>query len=1097
MSFPEPKYRLEKKGEFTIENYLFAKPWSSFFPGIAGLFGIPMWAFYVNRGQAIASCGVRSKDGAIMEFLPANKAYQLTPVQGFRTFLKVTKGGRVCAHEPFSARAMLQEPSISNKIMIRAYDLTLEETYRRLGLKTEVHYFPLVSCPYAALVRRLTLKNISTKSLTVEGLDGLPVLVPCGVNNFFLKEMSRTIEAWMTVENISSGVPVFKLSTDPSDTAQVAFIKAANFYRAFSVKGHSAQKPLKVVVDPSLVFGQMLDLIYPAGFFETKKFDLPLEQNAKNKMPCAFGLFKEKLAAGQELEIHSIIGHVFNTEDIKKHRIAAVDIAFLEQKKEENRELIDQMMDRIFTVSSSCEFDLYARQTYLDNLLRGGSAESIELDGERSTAQAYVYSRKHGDLERDYNRFQVASTYFSEGEGNYRDVNQNRRMDVFFNPALGEKNVVDFLNLIQLDGYNPLIFKGDRYTVEPEVFLKSALRESLGDKEAHKLAHILSKPFVLGEILLYLQENGVCQASALPGFVKGLLAIAASSSDAAYGEGYWSDHWTYNTDLLESFSAVYPDRMRWLLLEKNDFTYFDQHAFVRPRSQRYVFTKAGLRQYHSIFHDEKKALEIQKRPFDRMRARFGNGSGEVIKTGLVAKLMTLILNKASTLDPCGVGIEMEADKPNWYDALNGLPGLFGSSVSETYELKRLVLFLSKSFERIGASDDETVLLVEEVARFLDEMIALLEERPGDFEYWDRSNTIKESYRAAAQKGLSCEPFRVVALGRMRVFFRLLIERIDQGLAKASEPNKRPMATYFSYAPLEHETLRAEGGQTWIKVKSFSQHRLPVFLEGFVHAMRCEPARAAQIYAEVKKSGLWDKKLRMYKVNASLNEESFELGRTKAFTPGWLENESIWLHMEYKYLLEILRSGLFQEFNEELKNLLIPFQDPLRYGRSILENSSFIASSAHPDASLHGTGFVARLSGSTAEFIHIWLLMNAGLDPFYLNGSGSLCLRLRPSIPGSFFTTKVCRRRFYRPKEGFVEAEFPKDTYSFLFLGRVLVTYHNPSRKNAFGLNALRPKRWVLKKPNGSEIEVNADHLEAPHAEMVRSGVIVGMDVFLR
>jgi len=37
----------------------------------------------------------------------------------------------------------------------------------------------------------------------------------------------------------------------------------------------------------------------------------------------------------------------------------------------------------------------------------------------------YLYSRKHGDLERDYNKFQIQPTYFSQGNGNYRDMNQN------------------------------------------------------------------------------------------------------------------------------------------------------------------------------------------------------------------------------------------------------------------------------------------------------------------------------------------------------------------------------------------------------------------------------------------------------------------------------------------------------------------------------------------------------------------------------------------------------------------------------------------------------------------------------------------------
>ena len=99
---------------------------------------------------------------------------------------------------------------------------------------------------------------------------------------------------------------------------------------------------------------------------------------------------------------------------------------------------------------------------------------------------------------------------------------------------------------------------------------------------------------------------------------------------------------------------------------------------------------------------------------------------------------------------------------------------------------------------------------------------------------------------------------------------------------------------------------------------------------------------------------------MYKVTAPLSGMPEEIGRCRVFTPGWLENESIWLHMEYKYLLEMLKQGLYEDFYAEFKNTLIPFLDPQKYGRSILENSSFLVSSAFPNNGLHGNGFVARL-----------------------------------------------------------------------------------------------------------------------------------------
>src|SRR3989344_1069318 len=105
---------------------------------------------------------------------------------------------------------------------------------------------------------------------------------------------------------------------------------------------------------------------------------------------------------------------------------------------------------------------------------------------------------------------------------------------------------------------------------------------------------------------------------------------------------------------------------------------------------------------------------------------------------------------------------------------------------------------------------------------------------------------------------------------------------------------------------------------------------------------------------------------MYKDNAPLKSAPVEIGRARVFTPGWLENESVWLHMEYKYLLEMLKGGLHDEFFQDFKKALVPFQPAERYGRSVLENSSFIVSSVFPDPSYHGVGFVARLSGSTAE-----------------------------------------------------------------------------------------------------------------------------------
>jgi hypothetical protein len=253
--------------------------------------------------------------------------------------------------------------------------------------------------------------------------------------------------------------------------------------------------------------------------------------------------------------------------------------------------------------------------------------------------------------------------------------------------------------------------------------------------------------------------------------------------------------------------------------------------------------------------------------------------------------------------------------------------------------------------------------------------------------------------------------------------------------------------------------------------------LPLFLEGPVRALKVQPnaATARPLYEQVRASPLFDRKLRMYKVNASLEEQPHAIGRARAFTPGWLENESIWLHMEYKYLLEVLKVGLYQEFFEDFKQVLIPFQDPKVYGRSPLENSSFIVSSAHPDESLHGAGFVARLSGSTAEFLSIWNVMMAGERPFFLKDR-QLQLAFKPALPGWLFDES--------------------GTVTFTFLGSCQVVYHNPQKYDTYTAGGLEPYKIALFTADDQLVEFYGGVIGAPEAEMVRAGQVKTIDVFL-
>ena len=189
-------------------------------------------------------------------------------------------------------------------------------------------------------------------------------------------------------------------------------------------------------------------------------------------------------------------------------------------------------------------------------------------------------------------------------------------------------------------------------------------------------------------------------------------------------------------------------------------------------------------------------------------------------------------------------------------------------------------------------------------------------------------------------------------------------------------------------------------------------------------------------------------------------------------------------MEYKYLLEVLRQGFYREFFDDAAKAFVPFMDPARYGRSILENSSFIVSSAHEDKELHGQGFVARLSGSTAEFVHMWLILCAGHMPFALNAAGELTLAFKPILPGWMFTAK--------PDSG-----FGVDTYAFNFLGKTLIVYHNAKRADTFGSRGVKPVKALVKYAGRKAlVTVNGAILGQDLARDVRSGSVERIDITL-
>ena len=1036
---------MEAKKTYVMENYEKRPPFAGFLPGLSGIYGTPIWCYYVNRGQCISSFGVEDKDHAIIEFFPAHQAYQYTEQMGFRTFLK--KDGKFL--ELFSSE------DTTKKMNIKKNGLSIEELDENEKLQCNIDYFTLPNEKTGALVRKIRITNQADTTVKIELLDGLPAVIPYGVAMADLKEMGQTTQAWMQVEDLEKNVPYYRVRASMADTAAVTEVLGGNYGVAFDTAGQKK----RVIADPELIFAYDSAMKKPIGFMEQN-----LEQLLKkvqvtcNQYPCCFFAEEKVLAPEESLVLYEMIGQVERKECLDEFLAEEKNAVYFEKKQQEADEIPEELCSVIETKTGNPDFDAYTQYTYMDNVLRGG--KPVKLPGNKIF---YIYSRKHGDLERDYNYFRMLPEFYSQGNGNFRDVNQNRRCDPFFTPYVGTENIQKFYGLIQLDGYNPLAIEKVTYEMKPED-ANQAL-QSVDEKCKQEMLEFLKKPFTPGTFFKKLEECGVKSLEEEKVLFAAVMEKAEGTTNADFGEGYWSDHWDYNLDLIENYLNVFPEQEESLLFQ-TPIPYFRSQVKILPRKKRYVKTENGIRQYH--FLEEEGKLDGSEK---LLRAEYGNG--DVIQSTLMEKLFVLCATKFAALDAYGMGVEMEGGKPGWYDALNGMPGLFGSSMAETYELSRMLAYTISAVEKYPAEYE----ILTEVAAFLRGLDVIVSNHMNDIireeellEFWNERNVLKENYWEDCFRGIrgSRERMTQEEIRKILVHMQAVV---THGIRKAFAIQGGDCPTYFTYEVKKY--TEAEDG---ISVEKFQVVKMPLFLEGPVRYLKLSIAeeQKQKLYEMVKESGLYDKKLQMYKVNASLKDASYELGRAKAFTPGWLENESIWLHMEYKYLLELLKSGLYEDFMEDFHNAAIPFLDEAVYGRSIYENSSFLASSANPNEAYHGRGFVARLSGSTVEFLQMWILMMFG--NVFDKEEDQLVFALNPVIPSYLIGDARC-----------VEATL---------LGKTKVVYQLEENRDYFPGN-YEISSYHLFYEDGNELVVEKTKIYGRMAEEIRSGNVKKIIVTLK
>ena len=294
-----------------------------------------------------------------------------------------------------------------------------------------------------------------------------------------------------------------------------------------------------------------------------------------------------------------------------------------------------------------------------------------------------------------------------------------------------------------------------------------------------------------------------------------------------------------------------------------------------------------IRRYGAVIRDGEKNRRIRSRRHDPYTVRTRYGRGAIYRTTLLVKLLCLVANRLGTLDPAGTGIEMEAGKPGWNDALNGLPGLFGSGLSELLELRRAVCFMADALDRISCPASDTVAVYEELAGFMRALQRIVRRRlrsrtqRAAFEYWDSANTVNERYRDQTRLGVSGRTV-VMSFREIRGFLEYVGTLLDATFKNPTRqhvlsPDGVPY-TYFLNEVVKHRPLsrRSHQGFPLVQALGFRQRPVRLFLEGAVHWMKTRPEDAREIYRAVLRSGIFDRKLMMYKMSEDMTGETVEL-----------------------------------------------------------------------------------------------------------------------------------------------------------------------------------------------------------------------------
>jgi hypothetical protein len=728
--------------------------------------GSDHWMYVSSHGGL--TCGRGNPDNALFPYYTDDKIHDAGSTTGPKSIFLVTGSNGKHLWKPFCRDVNvydidrhLYKNRIGNKLIF-------EEINHDLGL---VFSYTWCNSERFGFVKKANLRNIGTRPLTVDVLDGLRNLLPSGVTATLQAGLSTLVDAYKQSESLpGQAAAIYTMSSTLTDRAEPseallatvawcsgienpAILLSETQVEAFCAGGdcHTEDRiygrrgafyvNAKLQIEPvsETSWTMVADINQgPADVpallhaidrgLSTTTIDEDIERGSLRLLQLVGSADGCQLSSDQLSACRHFSNTLFNIMrgGVYYHGYELPARDFLEFVNTWNKSLADKFMPLIRDADQTLE---------LSSLL-GQVRQQHEPGMERLVLEylPLIFSRRHGDPSRPWNHFSIDIRDENGADklnyqGNWRDIFQNWEALALSYPEYAESIISKFVNATTADGYNP-------YRVTKSGF------EWEAPEPDNPWANI----------------------------------------------GYWGDHQVnYLVKLLEISDQYHPGRMHDLL-DRDIFVFAD----VPYRFKDYQALLTDPRNSIEYDHDWANKIEarVKQEGSDGKLARLADGS--IYTVNLLEKLLIPALSKLLNFIPGG-GIWMNTQRPDWNDANNALVG-YGLSMVTLFYLRRYLLVLEGILARHDASHTQ---ISSPVLGLFESIEAVLEKYSGAIDgsitpstrkqMMDELGAIGENYREHVYKGFSGDK-STLQKDRLLAFIRLAVFCLDSSIGLARRPD---------------------------------------------------------------------------------------------------------------------------------------------------------------------------------------------------------------------------------------------------------------------------------------------------------------------